>query len=162
MKTKLLLFVLSALMIRPSSFAASKVKLHGDVTATRPGALLILDDVFDTTKARFGTECSGPELPLGMLIEAEGNWNGKHRFMAKKVTCDVEATSKEIKESTFLEYDPLDASASGKTFRADGERLRAPDTLISKWFQPKAAASATPPDPCRPATGVCRHSPFPP
>jgi Peptidase family M48 len=77
-----------------------------------------------------------------MLIEAEGTWAGKHKFTAEKVKCDPSALSKEIKESTFLEYEPLELASGSRLLRADGEQQAAPQSVTSKWFQPNAVASS--------------------
>jgi hypothetical protein len=142
--------VILMLLANPAS-AASKVKLHGYATASRPGAVTVLVDEINTASARFeteggGTACSKESVPLGMLVEAEGTWAGKHRFTAEKITCDPSAVSREVKESTFLEYEPLEFGSGSKLLRADGEQLAAPASMTSKWFQPNAIASNAPPE----------------
>lgn len=134
------------MLLAASAFAASKAKLHGYVTATRPGSVTMLVDEIDVSSARFETEgggsaCSNGSVPLGMLIEAEGTWAGKHKFTAEKVKCDPSALAKEVKESTFLEYEPLELASGSRLLRADGEQLAAPESITSKWFQPNAVAS---------------------
>jgi hypothetical protein len=131
------------------AIAASKVKLHGYVTDSCPGTITVLVDTIDVSSARFETEggaiaCSKDAVPIGMLIQAEGVWSGKHRFTAEKIKCDASALAKEIKESTFLEYEPLELTRGAKFLRADGEQLAASESITSRWFQPNAVASNAP------------------
>jgi len=127
--------------------AASKVKIRGYITSKPDGQTLrILDDQVSLgTGPRFELQNPGPagaprgldDLALGMLIEVEGRWAAKHRFVAEKITCDANQFDKDLKEHAYLETEPEDAEAiaSGKParLRADGETLLLDEKTKRTW-----------------------------
>ncbi len=146
---RILLVGLAALFaLSPTSegLAASRVKLRGYITA-RPNeqAIQILDDLihfgpatrFELQNSPGGKSFTEKDLELGLLIEAEGTWAGRHQFFAEKITCDAGQFDKEIKESAYLELEPKEANkiAAGLPARlkADGELLILDEKTQRAW-----------------------------
>src|SRR2546425_1278657 len=127
-----LLLTLCLVLLRTSS-AVTKMKLHGYITSrVDDRTVAILDDKLELTVASriVGQDASGEhamtmaELGPGMLIEAEGQWLGRHRFFAEKVTVDLRDAEKQIHGAAYLQEEPSEASKipGGDTaaLRADG------------------------------------------
>jgi hypothetical protein len=143
------------LVLMPFSecLSASKVKLRGYIT-DRPDAqsVMILDDVihfasdmqFHAKNEDKDGNFSLDELVPGVLIEAEGTWDGKHNFAAQKITCDAAQFDKRVHGVTFLDGDPDQAEqiASGEAaeLRVDGELLTLDKNARRDW---KAGISAS-------------------
>jgi len=128
--------------------AASKVKIHGYVTAhPDPDTLMIMDDVihvsssthFDlqNSSAESAKSISLPELSAGVLIEAEGKWSERHQFSAEKITCDAEQFDRVIHGNAYLQTEPdqADAISSNQPARlkADGELLLIGAKTARNW-----------------------------
>jgi hypothetical protein len=150
-----------AFVFSESSLAASKVKIHGYVTARPdPNTLQILDDRIQISEStRFDLQNSSQmgakpltlsELSPGMLIEAEGRWTDRHQFAAEKISCDAEQFEREIHGHAYLQTEPSEAhSIAGNQparLKADGELLSINDKTKRTWkFESSAAAQPVSP-----------------
>jgi hypothetical protein len=140
--------VLCVMALSDVSLAASKVKIHGYITA-RPGldTLLILDDAIHlSSSTRFDLQNSSAqdakplslaELSAGVLIEAEGSWTDRHKFAAEKITCDAEQFDRKIRGDAILQVEPAESEAISANqaahLKADGELLLIGDKATRKW-----------------------------
>ena len=112
-----------------------RMKLRGYITAKTPEAnLKILQDVihispstrFEVDNAPAGRQLTLQDLTPGILIEAEGTWQGRHHFSAEKIKCDWDQFDKQISETAYLEEIPRGqnaASGGALHLRVDGEIL---------------------------------------
>lgn len=135
--------------------AADKVKIRGYVTAaSEPGKVMILDDVIQLAPG-VGLEWDGaneehnvlPSSPqVGFLIEAEGTWEGKHRFRAVKITADADVVGKVLKEKAFIMHVPTDAAKIGQgdaaQLKLDGEILDIGANSHRSWPSQVASPAA--------------------
>lgn len=132
--------------------AASRVKLRGYITARpKEQSIQILDDLIHFGPATRLELQNSPgdksftekDLEVGLLIEAEGTWAGRHQIFAEKITCDASQFDKEIKESAYLEQEPKEADKIAGSLparlKADGELLILDEKTQRAW-----AAAARP------------------
>ncbi len=138
--------VISLLALAMTCQAASTVKIRGYVTA-RPDeqTIKILDDVialdaatqFELTNNSGGPKMMLKDVSVGTLVEAEGTWSARHRFTAKKITCDAAQFEKQIHGRAYLDRDPPDAAVIGSgqkaILRADGETLVMAEKTDRSW-----------------------------
>ena len=131
--------------------AAPKVKLHGYITG-REGdqTLLILDDRLQLSSVtRVAAQEADRERPLkaeeigvGDLVEAEGQWLGRHKFSAEKITVDLREDEKNIHGTAFLQEEPADAPkiAAGEAgeIKVDGYLLEVSPSTKREWDLDKA------------------------
>src|SRR5215472_4212338 len=133
--------------------AATKVKLRGFLTGRADAnTLLILDDRIELTsttrivrKDAAGESTLKPEdLEAPMLVEAEGYWVDKHKFLAEKITVDAAEDAKKIHGSAYLQEEPADAPkiAEGEAseLKADGYWLLLGGNTKREWNPAKAGA----------------------
>ena len=126
----------SGIVGAPGSGTPSKQKLHGYVTARIDGqTIAILDDQIQLPEKGkiVSHENSGEhtiastELKPGMLIQAEGIWTAHHRFAAERVDVDAGLLEKQIRNSSYLQEEPTEATkiknGEPAELLADGERL---------------------------------------
>lgn len=146
MTRKIVLVAVFLLVASGLGSAQQKSKFKGYITA-RPDeqTLQILDDLiqlspatqFEIENAAGGKRLAPQDLTLGMLIEVEGTWTGKHQFSAKKVTCDWDQFDREIRERAYLEREPTpsDKDSSGllQRLRLDGEALLLNEATRRSW-----------------------------
>jgi len=128
--------------------AEQRGNLRGYITA-KPDerTLKIMADViylepstkFDIQDGPPGKRLASHNLAVGMLIEANGMWVGKHQLLAKKITCDWDQFDREISESAYLEQEPVQAAKilGGVPFnlKADGEMLIPDENTTPTWQQ---------------------------
>ena len=142
------IWILAVMLVASVCQAASKVKIHGYLTAhPDPDTLLIMDDVihvsssthFDlqNSSAEGAKSVSLSELSAGVLIEAEGKWSDRHHFSAEKISCDAEQFDRVIHSNAYLQTEPdqADAISSNQPARlkADGELLLIGAKTARNW-----------------------------
>jgi hypothetical protein len=142
----MVLSLLIAFMPTGQCLSASKVKLEGYIT-DRPDSqsLMILDDVirfdpdveFKAKNSNDANAISLEQLKLGMLIEVEGVWQGKHEFEAQKITCDAEQLDEQLSGTAYLDRDPVQweqiASGNPAELPVDGEILVVDQNAQRDW-----------------------------
>ena len=143
--------VLALAMLCPAALAAPKVKLHGYITGRAADqTLLILDDRLEVTSVSrvVAQEAGGDraikaeDVGVGMLVEAEGQWLGKHKLSAEKITVDLREDEKKVHGTAFLQEEPADAGkiAAGEAgeIKVDGYFLDVSPSTKREWDQQKA------------------------
>src|SRR5216684_4502138 len=147
-------FLVVCLLVPRPATAVTKMKFRGYITArVDDRTVAIMDDKLELTAASriIGQDGAGEhamtmaELGPGMLIEAEGQWLGRHRFFAEKVTVDLRDAEKQIHGAAYLQEEPSEASKipGGDTaaLKADGYWLDLATQTHREW---NAAKVATP------------------
>ena len=152
--THCLALVLIALLLHaspPAMFAApaalSKMKLRGYLTARLDDSTVaILDDHIQLAKGgrvELRDPSAGPAptfagLAAGQLIEAEGIWEGKHRFSADQIILEPGLLDKSVHETAYLQGEPADgpkiAAGESAELKADGEWLMIGTKTHREWL----------------------------
>lgn len=131
--------------------APTKLKIRGYLTARIDGTTVgILDDQIHCGGAKITTHDSSGERPIsatdlaiGMLMEAEGIWTGRHQFSAEKITVDAGLLEKQIHYAAYLQEEPKDAEkikhGDPAELKADGEWLLLETKTKRAWAVPEPA-----------------------
>lgn len=140
----------------PNAVAATKVKLHGYLTArSDSSAVMILDDRIELSAASrvLGKDGAGEhpmkaeELTPGMLVEAEGQWLDKHSFFAERISVELREDEKRVRGTAYLQEEPEDAakigSGEGSELKLDGYWLKLNKSTRRDWNPEKARAETT-------------------
>ncbi len=144
---KLVLAAIFFLAAFRSAASEQRVKFRGYIT-TKPDeqSLQVLDDVIHPTPGTKLEIQNGPagkqlalsDLTVGMLIEAEGTWAGRHQFAAQKITCDWDQSDREIHESAYLEQEPeqpeKNSAGLPAHLKVDGEVVVLDENTKRAWL----------------------------
>jgi peptidase M48-like protein len=138
--------------------APAKMKLRGYVTDRIDTATVaILDDHIQlakggrvelsegTTVTSTAPAPSFATLAPGQLVEAEGIWEGKHRFSAERITIEPGLLDKSLHETAYLQEEPSEgtriAVGEAAELKVDGEWLTIGPKTHRDW--PSAVLKAT-------------------
>jgi hypothetical protein len=134
--------------------SSSKVRLRGYITGrVDDSVVLILDDRLETTSVSrvVGQDSSGEhsmkpeELAVGMLVDAEGQWMGRHKFFPEKITVDLKESEKRVHGTAYLQEEPAEvgkiAAGDAGRLKLDGYLLQVGANTKREWNVAKVASA---------------------